>query len=86
MTGTTGTLDYMAPEVLDGKSYNRKCDVYSFGVCLWVYCFDVPYLDLDFAEILTAVVKQNLRPKIPHCCPSSFASIMNRCWDANPNK
>ncbi|GFP97381.1 60S ribosomal protein l36 [Phtheirospermum japonicum] len=31
MTGNTGTLDYMAPEVLDGKPYIRKCDVYSFG-------------------------------------------------------
>ncbi|GFP92290.1 serine/threonine-protein kinase ht1 [Phtheirospermum japonicum] len=31
MTGNTGTLGYMAPEVLDGKPYNRKCDVYSFG-------------------------------------------------------
>ncbi|KAH0865612.1 hypothetical protein HID58_082823 [Brassica napus] len=31
MTGETGTLGYMAPEVLEGKPYNRKCDVYSFG-------------------------------------------------------
>ncbi|GFQ04556.1 putative mitogen-activated protein kinase kinase kinase 7-like [Phtheirospermum japonicum] len=27
----TGTLGYMAPEVLNGKPYNRKCGVYSFG-------------------------------------------------------
>ncbi|KAJ6938730.1 hypothetical protein NC651_005232 [Populus alba x Populus x berolinensis] len=44
MTGETGTLGYMAPEVLDGKPYNRKCDVYSFGICLWeIYCCDMPY-------------------------------------------
>ncbi|XP_047956916.1 serine/threonine-protein kinase STY13-like [Salvia hispanica] len=89
MTGTTGTLGYMAPEVLDGKPYNHKCDVYSFGICLWeMYCCDVPYpdRDLNLAGILTAVVKRNLRPEIPRCCPSSFASIMKRCWDANPNK
>ncbi|KAJ6845507.1 serine/threonine-protein kinase HT1-like [Iris pallida] len=35
MTGETGTLGYMAPEVLNGNPYNRKCDVYSFGICLW---------------------------------------------------
>ncbi|XP_057783375.1 serine/threonine-protein kinase STY13-like [Salvia miltiorrhiza] len=87
MTGETGTLGYMAPEVLDGKPYNRKCDVYSFGVCLWeIYCCDLPYPDLSFADISSAVVKQNLRPDIPRCCPSSLASIMKRCWDANPEK
>ncbi|KAI4999337.1 hypothetical protein ZWY2020_003926 [Hordeum vulgare] len=37
MTGETGTLGYMAPEVLNGHPYNRKCDVYSFGICLWRY-------------------------------------------------
>ncbi|KAL1536126.1 serine/threonine-protein kinase STY13-like [Salvia divinorum] len=87
MTGTTGTLGYMAPEVLEGKPYNRKCDVYSFGVCVWeIYCCDLPYPDISFADMTSAVVKQNLRPDIPRCCPSSLANIMKRCWDANPNK
>ncbi|KAJ9550509.1 hypothetical protein OSB04_014554 [Centaurea solstitialis] len=87
MTGETGTLGYMAPEVLEGKPYNRKCDVYSFGVCLWeTYCCDLPYPFLSFAEISSAVVRHNLRPEIPRCCPSSLATIMRKCWDANPDK
>ncbi|KAL4284107.1 hypothetical protein GQ457_16G029060 [Hibiscus cannabinus] len=59
MTGETGTLGYMAPEVLD---------------------------DLSFADVSSAVVRQNLRPEIPRCCPSSLANIMRKCWDANPEK
>ncbi|KAI4343762.1 hypothetical protein L6164_011071 [Bauhinia variegata] len=87
MTGETGTLGYMAPEVLNGNPYNRKCDVYSLGICLWeIYCCDMPYPDLSFAEITSAVVRQNLRPDIPRCCPSSLANVMKRCWDANPDK
>ncbi|GAB2296641.1 hypothetical protein Dimus_030751 [Dionaea muscipula] len=59
MTGETGTLGYMAPEVLNGNPYNRKCDVYSFGICLWeIYCCDMPYPDLSFAKVTTAVVCQ----------------------------
>ncbi|XP_012069683.1 serine/threonine-protein kinase STY13 isoform X2 [Jatropha curcas] len=59
MTGETGTLGYMAPEVLDGKPYNRRCDVYSFGICLWeIYCCDMPYPDLSFADVSSAVVRQ----------------------------
>ncbi|KAH9300689.1 hypothetical protein KI387_012272, partial [Taxus chinensis] len=87
MTGETGTLGYMAPEVLDGKPYNRKCDVYSFGICLWeAYCCEMPYADLSFADMTSAVVRQNLRPEIPRCCPSSLANVMKKCWDANPDK
>ncbi|KAL9404066.1 hypothetical protein Peur_001038 [Populus x canadensis] len=87
MTGETGTLGYMAPEVLNGNPYNRKCDVYSFGICLWeIYCCDMPYPDLSFSEVTSAVVRQNLRPEIPRCCPSSLANIMKRCWDANPDR
>uniref|UniRef100_A0A804I3F8 Protein kinase domain-containing protein n=1 Tax=Musa acuminata subsp. malaccensis TaxID=214687 RepID=A0A804I3F8_MUSAM len=87
MTGETGTLGYMAPEVLNGNPYNRKCDVYSFGICLWeIYCCDMPYPDLSFSEITSAVVRQNLRPEIPRCCPSSLANVMKTCWDANPDR
>ncbi|RDY11213.1 Serine/threonine-protein kinase HT1, partial [Mucuna pruriens] len=87
MTGETGTLGYMAPEVLNGNPYNRKCDVYSFGICLWeIYCCDMPYPDLSFSEITSAVVRQNLRPEMPRCCPNSLANVMKRCWDANPDK
>ncbi|XP_021897135.1 serine/threonine-protein kinase HT1 [Carica papaya] len=87
MTGETGTLGYMAPEVLDGKPYNRRCDVYSFGICLWeIYCCDMPYPDLSFADISSAVVRQNLRPEIPRCCPNSLATIMRKCWNGNPEK
>ncbi|XP_020226031.1 dual specificity protein kinase zakA [Cajanus cajan] len=87
MTGETGTLGYMAPEVLNGNPYNRKCDVYSFGICLWeIYCCDMPYPDLSFSEITSAVVRQNLRPEIPRCCPSSLANVMKKCWDASPDK
>jgi serine/threonine protein kinase len=50
---------FMHLQVLDGKPYNRKCDVYSFGICLWeIYCCDMPYPDLSFADVSSAVVHQ----------------------------
>lgn len=46
-------------QVLNGNPYNRKCDVYSFGICLWeIYCCDMPYPDLSFSEVTSAVVRQ----------------------------
>ncbi|XP_021895853.1 serine/threonine-protein kinase HT1-like isoform X2 [Carica papaya] len=68
MTGTTGTLGYMAPEVIKNEPYNRKCDVYSFGICLGeIYCCDMPYPNLSFTELTSAVVyqKTNNTEKLP---------------------
>ncbi|KAE8806034.1 Serine/threonine-protein kinase HT1 [Hordeum vulgare] len=88
MTGMTGTPGYMAPEVILGKPYNRKCDVYSFGICLWaIYCCDMPYYpNKSFGEASSDIVHKNLRPKIPRCCPAPMASIMKSCWQADPEK
>uniref|UniRef100_A0A0E0MMI6 Protein kinase domain-containing protein n=1 Tax=Oryza punctata TaxID=4537 RepID=A0A0E0MMI6_ORYPU len=86
MTGATGTVGYMAPEVIDGKPYNHKCDVYSFGICLWeMYCCEMPFtFGLSIAEASAAVVQRGMRPVIPPCCPPCMAAIMARCWDADP--
>ncbi|KAK2971098.1 hypothetical protein RJ640_005245, partial [Escallonia rubra] len=87
LANTSNFISYSPFQVLNGNPYNRKCDVYSFGICLWeIYCCDMPYPDLSFSEVTSAVVRQNLRPDIPRCCPSSLANVMKRCWDANPDK
>ncbi|EFC35430.1 predicted protein [Naegleria gruberi] len=39
-TGQVGSLLYMAPEVLLGKNYNEKSDVYSFAIIMWQLIFD----------------------------------------------
>jgi serine/threonine protein kinase len=35
LSGNTGSLRYMAPEVALEKAYNHKVDVYSYGILLW---------------------------------------------------
>ena len=35
-----GTLLYMCPEILLGKNYNEKSDVYSFSIIMWQLLFD----------------------------------------------
>lgn len=48
MSGETGSLRYMAPEVAASKPYNHKVDVYSFGkVSLQLLLF---YLHYDFLK------------------------------------
>ena len=36
MKGTAGTRGYMAPEILEKKEYDAKCDIFSAGVILFI--------------------------------------------------
>ncbi|XWS68992.1 hypothetical protein CRYUN_Cryun04dG0141200 [Craigia yunnanensis] len=83
----TETISYMAPQIIESKPYDRKCDVYSFGICLWeIYCCDIPYPNLGFSELTSAILYQNLRPEIPKHCPEALANLMKQCWDTDPSK
>ncbi len=35
LSGNTGSMRYMAPEVALGNPYNHKVDVYSYGILFW---------------------------------------------------
>lgn len=58
MTGNVGTVAWTAPEVFDGRRYNEKADVYSFGVILWELCTrEVPFSNLSSFAIPVLVIK-----------------------------
>ncbi|CAI5469542.1 unnamed protein product [Closterium sp. Yama58-4] len=82
MTCETGTVRWMAPEVIDHKPYTRKVDVYSYGIVLWelVTC-ELPFKGLTFIQLAYNVVHKNQRPDIPPSCNPEVAKLMAECWD-----
>eukprot|EP00986_Skeletonema_menzelii_P005997 scaffold2266_cov150-Skeletonema_menzelii.AAC.3 len=84
LTGNTGSLRYMAPEVALNKPYSLSVDAYSFGVLFWQICaLTVPYSGYSCKMHAELVVGKGYRPKPDSSWPESWTSLMRNCWADN---
>ena len=88
MTGMIGTIQWMAPEVLmSAPFYDDKVDVYSFGIFLWeLLTNQVPYKEMNPAQIIKKVVELGERPPIPSDCPPKLSNLIQKCWASDPKE
>lgn len=84
MSGETGSLRYMAPEVAEGLPYNHTADVYSFGIILWeLNATKKPYEGLNRELFYERIVHGGERPPLSKKWPIELTSLMSECWDTD---
>lgn len=87
LSGNTGSLRYMAPEVALSECYNLTADVYSFGLLLWQICsLELPYDGMSRPDHSAKVVKGNERPVLDPKWSTSLRILMKRCWEPDPSQ
>ncbi|KAK4759235.1 hypothetical protein SAY87_022366 [Trapa incisa] len=80
-----GTPQWMAPEVLRNEPSDEKSDIYSFGVIMWELTTEkIPWDNLNSMQVIGAVGFMNQRLDIPKDADPQWASIMESCWDNDP--
>lgn len=85
MTRGVGTLLWTAPEVLQGRQYDIKADVYSFSIVMFeVLTRVLPYPTLNTTWAVRDAVEAGVRPEVPADCPSAYGVLMRRCWSTAP--
>ncbi|POG63884.1 kinase-like domain-containing protein [Rhizophagus irregularis DAOM 181602=DAOM 197198] len=86
-TSIYGNLPYIAPEVINGKGYTFKSDIYSIAMLMWEISFgQPPFMNYEHDYILAINIIDGIRPKIISEIPLKYKSLMEQCWDANPLK
>ena len=60
MNGQAGNIYYMAPEMLEGSSYNEKVDIWSCGVILYVMLSGCPPFEARRQKELTDKIKMHI--------------------------
>lgn len=84
LTGNTGSLRYMAPEVAKNMPYSLSVDAYSFGVLFWQLCsLSVPYSGYSTKMHADLVVGKGYRPTCDPSWPESWRALMSQCWSAD---
>lgn len=87
MTGHTGSLRYMAPEVALNLPYNSMVDSYSFAMLLWQICsFVPPFLGFSREKHQEMVIKGGWRPPTGKRWPKACVEIIESCWSDNLSK
>jgi len=87
LTGNTGSLRYMAPEVAKGEPYNQKVDAYSFGMLFWQICsLQTPFAGMSARAHADRVIQRGERPKPDRSWPLSWTDIMTRAWETDTTK
>ena len=87
LTGNTGSLRYMAPEVALCLPYNEKVDVYSFGILLWqMISGKTPFVGMRMTDFHNRVIINGERPPINPSWPLSLQRLMQSCWHENSRR
>lgn len=85
LSGNTGSLRYMAPEVARSEPYNLSADVYGFGLLLWqIHSLDLPYDGMNRQDHSELVVYGSERPEIDPTWSNPLRILMKRSWESEP--
>jgi hypothetical protein len=87
LKGGVGTPHYTAPEVLEGKSYGLKVDVYSYGIILWEMATgQIPFRDNTHKDIIDMVLNRNERPPFSPTVTQPMRQLITKCWSRDPDE
>src|SRR5579863_9749524 len=81
-----GTLQYMAPEQLQGKDADERCDLFAFGCVLYELLTGRRAFDGASAASVIAAIIERPAPSIAEVAPPAVDRILTRCLAKDPEQ
>ncbi|POG73000.1 kinase-like domain-containing protein [Rhizophagus irregularis DAOM 181602=DAOM 197198] len=86
-TNIYGNLPYIAPEVIIGREYTIKSDIYSIAMLMWeISSEQPPFINYEHDYGMAMNIINGIRPRIVPGIPVEYKELMEQCWDADPSK
>lgn len=83
MTGFTGGIRYMAPEVGLHMPYNLKADVYSWSMLMWyIMALEPPFGFYSPRMFQDKVHRKGYRPATKEKWPQDLTKLLKQCWSS----
>ena len=84
MTGDTGSMRYMAPEIALFQPYNETVDVYAFGILLHQICsLEKPFEGFTKKMFEKLVTRGGQRPKCDPKWSPRIQTLLQQCWNVD---
>ena len=83
LTGETGSLRYMAPEVALARPYNYKAEVFSFASVLWELGSHLKPFEALSPPVFLKAIGNGHRPTVPKKWPQELHELFAECWAAD---
>jgi serine/threonine protein kinase len=80
-----GTLQYMAPEQLQGKAIDTRADIFSFGCVLYEMLTGKLAFDGANSASVIAVILERPAPSVGNVAPAALDRLLKRCLAKNPD-
>lgn len=81
-----GTLQYMAPEQLQGKEVDGRVDIFAFGCVLYEILTGKRAFDGENAATIIAAVMERPAPSLIGVAPAAFDRVVKRCLENDPER
>lgn len=89
ISNAVGTMDYMAPEVLEGVDYNQRSDIYSLGVSFYEMMSGAhPFAKASLSQQLEVRKDENIKPlsEIEPSIPQYLSEAIQRAMSYDPKE
>jgi serine/threonine protein kinase len=81
----TGTITFMAPELLMEEEFSWPVDVFAYGMTVWaIVAGQAPFADLRKTLKIMNQITSGERPPLPVGLPQACCDLITDCWNQNP--